>query len=50
MDGAAPVVYVVVTQSSKAWKEMFFSRPTLRMPPAPPCMEKVRTGTLGMPH
>ena len=40
----------MVTQSSKAWKDKFLSRPTLKMPPAPPCMENTLMGTLGIPQ
>ena len=45
-----PVVYVVVTQSSNQARGIWRISPTLSIAPAPPCMEKVCVGVLGMPH
>ena len=45
-----PVVYVVVTQYSNQARGIWRISPMLRIAPAPPCMEKVCVGVLGMPH
>jgi hypothetical protein len=50
MNASPPVEYVVVTQSSNQFSGMLRKRPTERIAPAPPCMEKVCVGTRGCPH
>ena len=46
--GRAPVEYRLLTHISMKSKETARRRPTLMMPPAPPCMLKVLTGARGM--